>query len=232
MVTKDMQSYERVINLKNPNEVNSTNTENFQSNNDDEHDTNVINDILGNPFDETAKTSPTQSLLTTVTTKRGKKVVMPRSWTMDRYVSKLLAFLEHSKLASLGLTGISGSGKTVACKTILHHLHQQDPSFVIKWFSRHDVLNMEKVLGTMPRNRNIVIIMDDISFLTDLLTKTEKAETGNLMATMRHTFFGSQSKVLLINLNHYSYSSEKKLAFRSTNMQLNIGISQNEYGNI
>ena len=232
MVTKDMQSYERMMNLKNPNEVNLANTENFQTDNDNEHDTNLINDILGNPFDETAKTSPTQSLLTTVTTKRGKKVVMPRSWTMDRYVSKLLAFLEHSKLASLGLTGISGSGKTVACKTILHHLHQQDPSYVIKWFSRHDVLNMEKVLDSMPRNRNIVIIMDDISWLTNLYTKQEKSETGNLLATMRHSKFGENSKILLINLNHYSYSSEKGLAFRATSFQLNIGISANEIMNL
>ena len=236
MVTKDMQSYERMVKFKNPNEVNSATTENFQINNDDNnnetYNTKEISDILGDPFEDEPKTEATKSLLTTITTKRGKKVTMPRSWGMDRYVSKILAFLEHSKLCSLGITGISGSGKTVACKTILHHLHQQDPSFVIKWWSRHDVLNMNRVLDSMPRNRNIVIIMDDISFLTDLLSKTEKAETGNLMATMRHSKFGSQSKILLINLNHYSFSSEKKLAFRSVNMQLNIGISQNEYQNL
>ena len=227
-----MQSYQRMVKLKDSNEVNSTSTENFESNNDNEYGLEEISNILGNPLDDTPKEEATQSLLTTVTTKRGKPIVMPRTWSMDRYVTKIRNFLEHSKLCSLGITGISGSGKTVACKTILHHLHQQDPSFVIKWFSRHDVLNMEKVLGTMPRNRNIVIIMDDISFLTDLLSKTEKAETGNLMATMRHTFFGSASKVLLINLNHYSFSSEKRLAFRSVNMQINIGISQNEVQNL
>ena len=221
-----------MVKLKDSNEVNSTSTENFESNNDNEYGLEEISNILGNPLDDTPKEEATQSLLTTVTTKRGKPIVMPRTWSMDRYVTKIRNFLEHSKLCSLGITGISGSGKTVACKTILHHLHQQDPSFVIKWFSRHDVLNMEKVLGTMPRNRNIVIIMDDISFLTDLLSKTEKAETGNLMATMRHTFFGSASKVLLINLNHYSFSSEKRLAFRSVNMQINIGISQNEVQNL
>jgi hypothetical protein len=218
-----------MVKLKNLDNDNFDNTKENKNETDDDID---ISDILGNPFDDSPKTEPTQSLLTTVTTKRGKKVIMPRSWTMDRYVSKILSFLKFSKLASLGITGISGAGKTVTCKTILHTLHQQDPSFVIKWFSRHDVLNMEKVLGTMPKNRNIVIIMDDISFLTDLLTKTEKAETGNLMATMRHTFFGPDSKVLLINLNHYSYSSEKKLAFRSTSFQLNIGISGNELDNM
>ena len=227
-----MQSYLRMVKLKNPNEVNSATTENFQEEKLDELDTDEISDILGNPFDDTSKKSPTDTLITTVTTKRGKKVTMPRSWTIDRFVSKILSHQKYAKLTSLGLVGTSGSGKTVTCKTILHTLHQQDSSYVIKWFSRHDVLNMKKVLESMPKNRNIVIVMDDITYLTDLMSKTEKAETGNLLATMRHVYFGSDSKVLLINLSHYQYGSEKKLAFRATNFQINVGISGNEIANM
>ena len=127
-----MQSYLRMVKLKNPNEVNSATTENFQEEKLDELDTDEISDILGNPFDDTSNKSPTDTLITTVTTKRGKKVTMPRSWTIDRFVSKILSHQKYAKLTSLGLVGTSGSGKTVTCKTILHTLHQQDSSYVIK----------------------------------------------------------------------------------------------------
>ena len=228
----DKQRYQRMVKLKNLNEDNSTTTENFQDNKIDEQDTKVVYDILGNPFDESANASPTQSLLTTVTTKRGKKIPMPRSWTVDRFVSKILSHQKHAKLTSLALIGGSGSGKTVTCKTLLHTLHTQDSSYVIKWFSTRDVLNMKKVLQTMPKNRNIVIVMDDITYLQDLLSKTEQAEQGSLLATMRHEFFGEDSKVLLISLQHYQFGSLKKMAFRATNFQLNIGITGNEIANM
>ena len=232
MVTKEYQSYERMVKLKNPNEDNSTTTENFQEEKLDELDTDEISDILGNPFDDTSNKSPTDTLITTVTTKKGKKVTMPRSWTVSRFCSKILSHQKHAKLTSLSIIGSSGAGKTVTCKTLLHTLHTQDSSYVIKWFSRYDVLNMKKVLETMPRNRNIIIVMDDITQLQDLLSKTEQAEQSNLLYTMRHTYFSENSKVLLISLQHYQYGTLKKMAFRATNFQLNVGITGNEIANM
>jgi hypothetical protein len=91
---------------------------------------------------------------------------------------------------------------------------------------------MKKVLETMPRNRNIIIVMDDITQLQDLLSKTEQAEQSNLLYTMRHTYFSENSKVLLISLQHYQYGTLKKMAFRATNFQLNIGITGNEIENM
>ena len=221
-----------MVKLKNPNEDNSATIENFQEDNLDKLDTDEISDILGNPFDDETKTNPTQSLLTTVTTKRGKKVSMPRSWTVSRFVSKILSHQKHAKLSSCAIIGSSGSGKTVACKTILHTLHQQDSSYVIKWFSRYEVLNMKKVLESMPKNRNVVIVMDDITQLQDLLTKHEIAEQSNLLSTMRHLYFGENSKVLLISLQHYQFGTLKKMVFRATNFQLNVGITGNEIQNM
>ena len=102
-----------MVKLKNPNEVNSATTENFQEEKLDELDTDEISDILGNPFDDTSKKSPTDTLITTVTTKRGKKVTMPRSWTIDRFVSKILSnlslktILPSPKLSSLAYAALT-----------------------------------------------------------------------------------------------------------------------------
>ena len=75
------------------------------------------------------------------------------------------------------------------------------------------------------------MVFDDISFLTDLMSQKDKAEMGNDMATIRHTYLGESSKLITFSMIHYSKSAQKSSHFRSAHFTIATSLTGNEMAN-
>ena len=195
-----------------------------------------INKILGNPFDEDdpitkQNKQSTNTLTTIVTCQDGDQIEMPRSWTPESMVNNILSHNRINSVTNVLLIGTTGSGKTVTAKRIIHGLHTKHPSYIILWFSRHDIMNFKKVLEKVPKGRDVILVFDDVSFLDQLMSKTDLAIMGNDMATIRHTHLSESSKLITFNMIHYSRSFAKSSHVRSNHFTIATSLSGNEWAN-
>ena len=69
-------------------------------------------------------------------------------------------------------------------------------------------MNFKKVLEKVPKGRDVILVFDDISFLSDLMSKNELAEMGNDMATIRHTHLSESSKMITFKQCNFKTSSK------------------------
>ena len=212
-------SHNRILQNQEKNETVETNDE--------------INKILGNPFDDSVKEikSTTGVKTTIVTCQDGEQIEMPQSWAPESMVNNILSHNRINSVTNVLLIGSTGSGKSTTAKRIIHGLHTKHPSYIILWFSRHDIMNFKKVLEKIPKGRDVILVFDDISFLSDLMTKTELAEMGNDMATIRHTYLGESSKMITFNMIHYSKSFSKSSHARSSHFTIATSLTGNEMAN-
>jgi len=201
---------------------------------DNKEETVNANDIFGDIEDYDVR--PTQetsgpSLMTTVTNAAGHQTTMPRSWTPESMVNNILSHNKINSVTNIMLVGSTGSGKTTTAKRIIHGLHNKHPSYIILWFSRKDIMDMKKILKKIPKGRDVIMIFDDISFVTDLMSQKDKAEMGNEMATLRHTYLGESAKLITFSLIHYSKSAQKSSHFRSAHFTMATSLTGNEMAN-
>ena len=194
---------------------------------------NEIEKILGNPFTESTNEnkSATGVKTTIVTCQDGDQIEMPQSWTPESMVNNILSHNRINSVSNVLLIGATGSGKSTTAKRIIHGLHTKHPSYIILWFSRHDIMNFKKVLEKIPKGRDVILVFDDISFLSDLMSKSELAEMGNDMATIRHTYLGESSKMITFNMIHYSKSFSKSSHARSSHFTIATSLTGNEMAN-
>ena len=171
-------------------------------------------------------------LMTTYTTQKGKKVLMPRIWTVANFGKNILAHNTTSMVTNVVIIGKTGSGKTVCAKRIIHDIHTrgQGKGYVIKWFSEEDMLNLKNILPKLSKNRNYIMIWDDISFVEKKygLNQKDTAELASLMATLRHKYLSETSHLINFSLIHYTKAVGKGTGFRQGDFTVATSVTQNE----
>lgn len=169
------------------------------------------------------------TLLTTITDAKGKKILMPRNWTVASLAKNIMNFVNTNKVCNVQALGISGSGKTTAFKSIIHYIHTHDPTFIILWFSGEDMLQIPKITKRLAKKRNYIFVWDDLSFIEQKfnLSKSELAEIQNTMTTLRHDL-GEKSKVINFSALHYSKAVSKSSSHRMSHFSIATSIVNNE----
>ena len=119
---------------------------------------------------------------------------------IDDYLSSLIDMLKGSNFTQVVITGHQGSGKTTTAYTITRHLipHLNNPA-VAKVNAL--ALTLQQIEGIKARfnSDDLILILDDISYVFGAMGRKESSLLKNLIATIRHVF---QGRVVLIVITH------------------------------
>lgn len=151
--------------------------------------------------------------------------------TPGRLAHDILAHNENSKYTQIGVVGLPGSGKTTAVNCLVHALHTKDPSYEVSHFKKEDILKLDKIIDKLPKQRNCIIVFDDVSYLFEQLGSTEIANILHNLTIIREKLDPQYklTKCIVFLMFHYSFALVKGL--RTTNFRIICSVSDEETEN-
>ena len=109
---------------------------------------------------------------------------------------------------SIMLIGGMGSGKTTLCTFLAHELHKKG-NYVIKWFGKEDIRNIDKIFETLPPAPH-VLIFDDVSKALEGMPADRKRQIIQALTEVRHDKGRQNARKIITIVNvHYMMSFEK-----------------------
>ena len=157
-----------------------------------------------------------------------KNARMIRNHSLRACVNEILNLNEDRDVVRINLIGDSGTGKTTLAKSMAHIIHQEaDSPFVVKVFSRAELLDMENTVSNF-EPINHVLIFDDVSWLVSGNNKSKIDQVQKTFTEIRHLKGGQNIKVIIFFCFHYNMSIPKHLRQANFFAYTTIGTSEME----
>jgi hypothetical protein len=144
-----------------------------------------------------------------------KEARMIRNHSIRACAREILNANRGLDVVKINLIGSPSTGKTTLAKTLGHLIHtiayeKTKTPYVVKVFSRQELLNMEETLAKL-EPVNHVMIFDDVSWLVAGNNKAKLAQVQKTFTEIRHLPGGQDIKVVIIFNFHYNLSIPKHL---------------------
>ena len=152
----------------------------------------------------------------------GKLYDIPVTNSPNSICDRILRMLDVSQFLPILTVGASGSGKSTWIKYLVHQLHTAR-SFHISWFERDDIKRIDKIIPTLTKGIDHIVVFDDASFALDEMNKEEVSAIAKRLTYIRHE---TKGKVVLVMNVHYSKAIGK--FFRSVPFTFHTSISMEE----
>lgn len=125
-------------------------------------------------------------------------------------VRELLGENKTKAFTSVQIIGSPGTGKTTLATFIAHETHIIDPSYLIFHFGKSELLRFDQVLDSLPTDRNLILIFDDVSLAFKLISGEQKTKILQALTEARHPKLEkTDRKVIIISITHYGNALEK-----------------------
>ncbi len=129
--------------------------------------------------------------------------------------------LKHNKRANftrISFNGVMGSGKTSGIKHLTHLLHtlainEFKTNYSVKWIDPETLLDPARFAKNIT-NTNQILILDDASYVTEMMGKFTKAKLKHNVTKIRHIDDDVDSatvNIILIVTTHYTKAYDKML---------------------
>lgn len=140
-----------------------------------------------------------------------KNARMIRNHSIRACAREILNVNRGIDVVKVNLIGSPSTGKTTLAKTLAHLIHEEaDTPYVIKIFSRAELLDMENTLAKL-QPLNHVMIFDDVSWLQAGANKNKIDQVQKTFTEIRHLPGGQDIKVIIIFNFHYQMGMPKHL---------------------
>lgn len=195
--------------------------ENIKDLNYDENDSVKLEQVDAKDYDALITTYPWNS------PDGIKKVPIPVRWHPTPVVKNII---NHNKNSG-GYTGVvqigmSGAGKTTITKMIVHKIHELGEHYIVRWYTGHDLLNVDKIINSCVVGVPHILIFDDASYTLQNAKKEQVARLANALTTIRHKI---KSRIITIMNIHYSKAMLK--FFRNQHFTILVSVTPEEMGN-
>ena len=126
--------------------------------------------------------------------------------TVAKLVTQILNVSEASpdkSYTSIIMSGKSSSGKSTLTQTLCHRLScERKIKWNIKWFDRHNLLDLGKIIDSLEKGLRYILIFDDVSYVLDSedVKPKQKQELAAKLTYIRHDLGG---KVITIMNIHF-----------------------------
>ncbi len=117
---------------------------------------------------------------------------------------------QTKQFTSVQIIGSPGTGKTTLATTIAHGIHTRDPNYLVFHFGKHELLRFDTVLDSLPTDRDLILIFDDVSLAFKLISGEQKTKILQALTEARHPKLEkTDRKVIIISITHYGNALEK-----------------------
>ena len=131
----------------------------------------------------------------------------------------------------INMVGVPGAGKTTGTQLLVHELMEKDPSYKLHWFKKDDLLNVVKILHSLPKYQDCILVFDDVSYLLDDIDPSKRSEILHTLTIVREILDPEHKKTRAILLLDFHYSFAIPKAFRQSNFSLQFSITPEERDN-
>lgn len=140
-----------------------------------------------------------------------KNARMIRNHSIRACAREILNVNRGIDVVKVNLIGSPSTGKTTLAKTLAHLIHTEATEpYVIKVFTRAELLDMENTLAKL-QPLNHVMIFDDVSWLQAGNNKSKIDQVQKTFTEIRHLPGGQDIKVIIIFNFHYQMGMPKHL---------------------
>ena len=140
-----------------------------------------------------------------------KNARMIRNHSIRACAKEILNVNRGIDVVKINLIGSPSTGKTTLAKTLAHLIHQEaDSPYIVKIFTRAELLDMENTLSKL-QPLNHVMIFDDVSWLVAGNNKAKIDQVQKTFTEIRHLPGGQDIKAIIIFNFHYSMAVPKHL---------------------
>lgn len=147
---------------------------------------------------------------------------IPVSMSPNPTVDRILTYVDRTGFCGILCIGMSGTGKSTLTKFLVHQLHQRR-NFVIHWFERDDIQQLDKEIRALEKGLSHIMVFDDASFSLEQLKKEHIIRIAQQLTYVRHDVRG---QVIIIMNIHYSKAISR--FFRNVPFAFLTSITQEE----
>lgn len=129
-----------------------------------------------------------------------ERYAIPVSMSPNPTVDRILTYVKRTGFCGILNIGMSGTGKSTMATMFMHLLHQKH-NFVIHKYERDDIQRLDKIIQSLTKGLDHLILMDDASFSLDQLKKEDINRIAQQLTYVRHE---TKGKVIVMMNIHYS----------------------------
>ena len=152
----------------------------------------------------------------------GTKHAIPVAMSPMPTINRILTYTNRTGFCGILCIGMSGTGKSTLARFLVHHLHKMK-NFTIHWYERDDIQKLDKIITSLTRGTDHIVVMDDASFSLEQLKKEEITKIAQKLTYIRHDVKG---QVIVIMNIHYSKAISR--FFRNVPFAFLTSITQEE----
>lgn len=131
----------------------------------------------------------------------------------------------------VNLIGLPGFGKTTGTHQLVSEIKKYDPSYIVLWYKKDDIKRVDKILHSLPKYQNYILVLDDVSYVLDELHNDEKSRILHQLTTVREIMDPERKKARCILMLDFHYSFAVPKAFRQSNFAIQFSITDEERHN-
>ena len=148
-------------------------------------------------------------------------------------VRDIARMASHKEIVSVSIVGSPGSGKTELARTMSCLLHTEmkksyDHAFAVKECGEAELRDIEHTISNL--TGNVILILDDISFLKQRMSARDYAEVQSALTKIRHINSTRDVRIVLVYNYHYTRALDKYS--RGTDFAFYTSISHTEIDNV
>uniref|UniRef100_A0AAT9J747 ORF13 n=1 Tax=Nitrosopumilaceae spindle-shaped virus TaxID=3065433 RepID=A0AAT9J747_9VIRU len=167
-------------------------------------------------------------------TTKWKGIEMIRNQTPKTAIHSIAQYAKRLDYVKIGIVGDPHTGKTTLAKFLAHFLHLMcldllGITYVVKIFTRDELLSFKKTIEALPA-ANYIFIFDDVSWIEKEGTPQQINELKAGESMIRH--FKDKKDVKIIQIDNYHYTKAENKYLRQSHFKIFTAIGSEEEDNI
>lgn len=154
--------------------------------------------------------------------KDGQRYPIPVTMSPNPTIDRILTYTNRTGFCGILCIGMSGTGKSTLARFLVHKLHEKK-NFAIHWYERDDIQKLDKIIKSLQKGIDHIVIMDDASFSLEQLKREDITRIAQQLTYVRHE---TKGKVIVIMNIHYSKAISR--FFRNVPFAFLTSITQEE----
>jgi len=152
----------------------------------------------------------------------GTKHAIPVSMSPMPTIERIQTYTNRTGFCGILCIGMSGTGKSTLARFLVHKLHSRK-NYTIHWYERDDIQKLDKIIASLTKGTDHIVVMDDASFSLEQLKKEDITKIAQKLTYIRHDVRG---QVIVIMNIHYSKAISR--FFRNVPFAFLTSITQEE----